>query len=182
VVSIHESCIIRPIDRAQKLADCIGCSWKGNKESRWSKFSRNEPLFLDTKHPVFAGLPKSIRFNDESYWNMIQRDKVEVVGAVVTAANSEKQSFAEVLRSKGVRGQAFWTYTSGKGRVFGTTTGHFTYTYHDPMYRLLLARGIAWALEEKPGAFIPIVFDGITDDKGMVGTRDTMMNYRNRKK
>ena len=182
VVSIHESCIIRPIDRAQKLADCIGCSWKGNKESRWSKFSRNEPLFLDTKHPVFAGLPKSIRFNDESYWNMIQRDKVEVVGAVVTAANSEKQSFAEVLRSKGVRGQAFWTYTSGKGRVFGTTTGHFTYTYHDPMYRLLLARGIAWALKEKPGAFMPIVFDGITDDKGMVGTRDTMMNYRNRKK
>ena len=182
VVSIHESCIIRPIDRAQKLADCIGCSWKGNKESRWSKFSRNEPLFLDTKHPVFAGLPKSMRFNDESYWNMIQRDKVEVVGAVVTAADSEKQSFAEVLRSKGIRGQAFWTYTSGKGRVFGTTTGHFTYTYHDPMYRLLLARGIAWALEEKPGAFMPIVFDGITDDKGMVGTRDTMMNYRNRKK
>ena len=182
VVSIHESCIIRPIDRAQKLADCIGCSWKGNKESRWSKFSRNEPLFLDIKHPVFAGLPKSMRFNDESYWNMIQRDKVEVVGAVVTAANSEKQSFAEVLRSKGIRGQAFWTYTSGKGRVFGTTTGHFTYTYHDPMYRLLLARGIAWALEEKPGAFMPIVFDGITDDKGMVGTRDTMMNYRNRKK
>jgi len=182
VVSIHESCIIRPIDRAQKLADCIGCSWKGNKESRWSKFSRNEPLFLDTKHPVFAGLPKSMRFNDESYWNMIQRDKVEVVGAVVTAANSEKQSFAEVLRSKGIRGQAFWTYTSGKGRVFGTTTGHFTYTYHDPMYRLLLARGIAWALKEKPGAFMPIVFDGITDDKGMVGTRDTMMNYRNRKK
>ncbi len=182
VVSIHESCIIRPIDRAQKLADCIGCSWKGNKESRWSKFSRNEPLFLDTKHPVFAGLPKSMRFNDESYWNMIQRDKVEVVGAVVTAADSEKQSFAEVLRSKGIRGQAFWTYTSGKGRVFGTTTGHFTYTYHDPMYRLLLARGIAWALEEKPGAFMPIVFDGITDDKGMVGTMDTMMNYRNRKK
>jgi len=182
VVSIHESCIIRPIDRAKKLAGCIGCSWKGNKDSRWSKFSRNEPLFLNTKHPVFAGLPKSMRFNDESYWNMIQFDKVEVIGAVGTAANSEDQSFAEVLRSKGVRGQAFWTYTSGKGRVFGTTTGHFTYTYHDPMYRLLLVRGIAWALEEKPGAFMPIVFAGITDDKGMVGTKDSMMNYRNRKK
>ena len=182
VVSIHESCIIRPIDRAHKLAGCIGCSWKGNKDSRWSKFSRNEPLFLNTKHPVFAGLPKSMRFNDESYWSMIQRDKVEVIGAVGTSANTDAQSFAEVLSSKGVRGQAFWTYTSGKGRVFGTTTGHFTYTYHDPMYRLLLVRGIAWALEEKPEAFMPIVFAGITDDKGMVGTKDTMMNYRNRKK
>ena len=182
VVSIHESCIIRPIDRAHKLAGCIGCSWKGNKDSRWSKFSRNEPLFLNTKRPVFAGLPKSIRFNDESYWDMIQRDTVEVVGVVGTSANTEAQSFAEVLSAKGTRGQAFWTYTSGKGRVFGTTTGHFTYTYHDPMYRLLLVRGIAWALEEKPGAFMPIVFAGITDDKGMVGTKDTMMNYKNRKK
>jgi len=182
VVSIHESCIIRPIDRAHKLAGCIGCSWKGNKDSRWSKFSRKEPLFLNTKHPVFAGLPKSMRFNDESYWNMIQRDKVEVIGAVGTPANTEDQSFEEVLSSKGARGQAFWTYTSGKGRVFGTTTGHFTYTYHDPMYRLLLVRGIAWALQEKPGAFMPIVFDGITDDNGMVGTKDSMMNYRNRKK
>ena len=182
VVSIHESCIIRPIDRAHKLADCIGCSWKGNKDSRWSKFSRKEPLFLDTKHPVFSGLPKSIRFNDESYWDMIQRDKVEVIGAIGTLANTENQSFAAVLETKGARGQAFWIYTSGQGRVFGTTTGHFTYTYHDPMYRLLLVRGIAWALEEKPEAFMPIVFDGITDEKGMVGTKDTMMNYRNRKK
>jgi len=182
VVSIHESCIIRPIDRARKLAGCIGCSWKGNKESRWSKFSRKEPLFLDTRHPAFAGLPKSMRFNDESYWNMIQRDEVKVIGTVGTSANKEDQSFAEILRSEGSRGQAFWTYASGKGRVFGTTTGHFTYTYHDPMYRLLLVRGIAWALEEKPGAFVPIVFDGITDDKGMVGTRDAMMNYKNRRK
>ena len=127
-------------------------------------------------------MPKSIRFNDESYWDMIQRDTVEVVGAVGTPANTEAQSFSEVLSAKGVRGQAFWTYTSGKGRVFGTTTGHFTYTYHDPKYRLLLVRGIAWALEEKPEAFMPIVFAGITDDKGMVGTKDTMMNYKNRKK
>ena len=33
VVSIHESCIIRPIERAHKLAGCIGCSWKGHKDS-----------------------------------------------------------------------------------------------------------------------------------------------------
>jgi hypothetical protein len=50
------------------------------------------------------------------------------------------------------------------------------------MYRLLLVRGIAWALEEKPEAFMPIVFAGITDEKGMVGTKDSMMDYRNRKK
>ena len=123
-----------------------------------------------------------MRFNDESYWNMIQRDKVRVIGAVGAPTNSEEQSFAEVLETKGARGQAFWTYALGKGRVFGTTTGHFTYAYHDPMYRILLARGIAWALKERPEAFMPIVFDGITDDEGMVGTKDSMMNYKNRRK
>ena len=84
-----------------------------------------------------------MRFNDESYWNMIQRDGVEVVGAVGTPANTDSQSFAEVLNSQGARGQAFWTYTLGKSPVFGTTTGQFTYTDHNPLYRLLLVRGIA---------------------------------------
>ena len=123
VVSIHESCIIRPIDRARKLADCIGCSWKGNKESRWSKFSRKEPLFLDTRHPAFAGLPKSMRFNDESYWNMIQRDEVKVIGAVGTSANKEDQSFAEILRSEGARDKPSGPTLQGKVASSGRRPG-----------------------------------------------------------
>ena len=74
------------------------------------------------------------------------------------------------------------TYTSGKGRVFGTTTGHYTYTYFDPMYRLILLRGIAWSLREDPAPFMALVFHGITNEQGLVDTTETMMNYRNRKK
>jgi trehalose utilization protein len=81
-----------------------------------------------------------------------------------------------------VRSHAFWTFTSGKGRVFGTTTGHYTYTFYDPMYRLLLLRGIAWTLKEDPAPFMPLVFHGITNNKGLVGTTDAMMDYKNRKK
>ena len=73
VVSIHESCIMRPLERAEKLAECIGCSWKGNRDSKWSKFGHEHPLFLDTEHPAFAGLPKSILLNDESYWNLLKQ-------------------------------------------------------------------------------------------------------------
>ncbi|MDC0326531.1 ThuA domain-containing protein, partial [bacterium] len=73
-----------------------------------------------------------------------------------------------------------WTYELGKGRVFGTTTGHFTYTYYDPVYRLLLMRGLGWVLNEDPAPLMPIVFEGITNDEGLVGTTDTMMNYKNR--
>ena len=182
VVSIHESCIMRPVEDAEKLADCIGCSWKGNRVSKWSKFGHSNPLFLKTKHPVFSGLPNSVKLNDESYWNLLTRGNVEVIGAVAPASLTEETNFAKILEHKDVRTQAFWTYTSGKGRVFGTTTGHFTYTYYDPIYRLLLLRGIAWSLNEDPAPFMPIVFEGITDDNGMVGTTDRMMNYKNRKK
>ena len=178
VVSIHESCIMRPIDQAERLAECIGCSWKGNRESKWSKFGHDYPLFLDTNHPAFTGLPKSIRLNDESYWNLLKGENVKVIGAL--NRDTESKSFAEILESDGVRSDAFWTYELGKGRVFGTTTGHFTYTYYDPVYRLLLMRGLGWVLNEDPAPLMPIVFEGITTDEGLVGTTDTMMNYKNR--
>jgi trehalose utilization protein len=127
-------------------------------------------------------LPKSVQLNDESYWNLLARDNVEVIGAIGSKANKDSTSFADVLKSKDVRSHAFWTFTSGKGRIFGTTTGHYTYTFYDPMYRLLLLRGIAWTLNEDPAPFMPLAFHGITNNKGLVGTTDTMMDYKNRKK
>jgi type 1 glutamine amidotransferase len=182
VVSLHESCIMRPLDHAEKLAGCIGCSWKGNKDSKWGRFDHQHKLFLDTTHPAFEGLPSTMKFNDESYWNLLTRDNVQVIGAIAPDTAREDQSFKEALVGDEARSQAFWTYTSGKGRVFGTTTGHFTYTFYDPMYRLLLMRGVAWSLDEKPGPFMPLVFAGITGEKDMVGTTDTMFDYKNRKR
>ena len=182
VVSIHESCIIRPLARAEKLAKCLGCSWKGNRDSHWGKFSHDHPLFLKTDHPAFKGLPELVRLNDESYWSLLKREEVEVIGTIAPAKDNAGASFEDVLRSSDARSEAFWTYSSGKGRVFGTTTGHYTYTYFDPIYRLLLLRGIAWCLEEDPAPFMPLVFHGITSAEGKVGTTDRMMNYRNRRK
>tara|TARA_B100001123_G_scaffold412589_1_gene510009 strand:- start:27 stop:884 length:858 start_codon:yes stop_codon:yes gene_type:complete len=182
VVSIHESCIVRPVERAEKLAGCIGCSWQGNRDSHWGKFSHDHPLFLKTEHPAFAGLPRSVLLNDESYWSLLKRDNVEVIGTIASRSNKDSAPFADILKSEGARSEAFWTYTSGKGRVFGTTTGHYTYTYYDPIYRLILLRGIAWSLKEDPAPFMPLVFHGITSEEGLVGTTDRMMNYRNRRK
>lgn len=182
VVSIHESCIIRPVGRAERLAGCLGCSWKGNRDSHWGKFSHDHPLFLKTEHPAFAGLPESVVLNDESYWSLLRANTVEVIGTIAPGKDNIGAAFEDILKSDDARSEAFWTYKSGKGRVFGTTTGHYTYTYFDPIYRLLLLRGIAWSLKEDPAPFMPLVFHGITDEKGMVGTTDSMMNYRNRRK
>ena len=121
-------------------------------------------------------------FNDESYWNLLKRDNVEVIGAIAPKLDNNIITFADILENEQVRSDAFWTYKSGKGRVFGTTTGHYTYTYFDPIYRLILFRGIAWSLKEDPGPFMPLVFQGITNEDDLVGTTDSMMNYKNRRK
>lgn len=182
VVSIHESCIMRPVEHAEKWASCIGASWKGNSISRWSKFNHDYPIYLETEHPAFKGLPSSVQLNDESYWNLLKRDQVEVIGAIAPAGDHK---FKDLLKKEDTRSDAFWTYTSGnnkKGRVFGTTTGHFTYTFHDPIYRLLLLRGMAWTINEDPAPFLPLVFKGITSEDDLVGTTDPMMDYQNRKR
>jgi hypothetical protein len=49
------------------------------------------------------------------------------------------------------------------------------------MYPLLLMRGIAWTLKEDPAPFMPLVFHGIANDKGLVGTTDSMLDYKNRR-
>jgi hypothetical protein len=37
---------------------------------------------------------------------------------------------------------------------------------------------MAWVLREKPDPFLPLVFEGITDEKGMVGTSDDMRAWK----
>jgi type 1 glutamine amidotransferase len=38
-----------------------------------------------------------------------------------------------------------WIRSVGKGRVFVCIPGHYTWTFDDPLFRLLLLRGISWA-------------------------------------
>jgi len=38
-----------------------------------------------------------------------------------------------------------WARTKGKGRVFVSIPGHYSWTFDDPLFRLLLLRGICWA-------------------------------------
>ena len=47
----------------------------------------------------------------------------------------------------------FWTREHGKGRVFVSIPGHFTWTFDDPLYRILLLRGIAWSAGESVDRF-----------------------------
>ena len=60
----------------------------------------------------------------------------------------------EVLAAAEVDGQArplVWTFQRGKSRVFGSITGHYTWTFDDPLFQILALRGMAWAAGEPIG-------------------------------
>jgi len=37
-----------------------------------------------------------------------------------------------------------WTTEVGGGRVFVSIPGHFTWTFDDPLFRIIVLRAIAW--------------------------------------
>jgi type 1 glutamine amidotransferase len=55
----------------------------------------------------------------------------------------------------------FWTHepTIG-GRVFVSIPGHFAWTFDDPIFRILLLRGIAWSADEPVDRFNKLVLPG----------------------
>ena len=44
--------------------------------------------------------------------------------------------------------------------MFVCIPGHFTWTFDDPLFRVLLLRGMAWAAGEPVDRFQPLVFPG----------------------
>jgi putative heme-binding domain-containing protein len=120
----------------EAFADRIGLAWRGGA----SKF-RHGPLELDftgSKHPIGRNLGK-LSLIDESYWNLAgDPKKVDVL-----ATGAEEGSPRPLI----------WVKEQGKGRVFVSIPGHYTWTFDDPLFRLLLLRGIAWAAGESVDRF-----------------------------
>jgi putative heme-binding domain-containing protein len=113
-------------DHVSGLAQIIGLAWQGGV----SKFRHGHLDLKIEPSPVSPNL-SSIEFIDESYWNLVGN----LVGAQVVASSVED----------GAARPQIWMRPYGKGRVFVCLPGHYTWTLDDPLYRLLLLRGICWA-------------------------------------
>jgi type 1 glutamine amidotransferase len=103
---------------------------------------RHGPVRLEIvagEHPICQGLPRQLRFYDEAYWP--PAPPVDPARVTVLAVSSEAGDAAAPPSPQPM----FWTCRSGRGRVFGCVLGHYTWTFDDPWFRLLLLRGIAWA-------------------------------------
>jgi putative heme-binding domain-containing protein len=118
------------------FAQRIGLAWIGGK----SRF-RHRPLEVDftgSRHPIARGFGK-LRLTDESYWDLTgDLAGIEILGAGVEDGKARP---------------LFWTRQQGKGRVFVSIPGHYTWTLDDPLYRILLLRATAWAAGEPVDRF-----------------------------
>jgi type 1 glutamine amidotransferase len=104
---------------------------------------RHGPVQLritDSEHPVCRGLPRTLAFFDETYWPPTPPLGTESI--TVLAVSEDDNGAGPAARAPQ---PIFWTYQRGPGRVFGCVLGHYTWTFDDPWFRLLLLRGIAWA-------------------------------------
>lgn len=106
---------------------------------------RHGPLRLDmhhTDHPIMRNL-ESMDLYDESYWLLTGDTKnVTLLASSVEDGASQPQ---------------VWSYLRGKGRVFVSIPGHYNWTFDDPVFRVLLLRGIAWTANEPVDRFNELV-------------------------
>lgn len=142
IVVLHSATIGNPI--TDQLAERIGLA----SDSVKTKYLHT-PIDLKivaTNNPIMRGLPKQIHFIDEPYWPMIgDTNKVEVLA---TAAQD------------GADWPMMWTFQKGKGRVFASIFGHYTWTWEDPIYQLIVLRAIAWAAGNDPASLESLVMAG----------------------
>jgi putative heme-binding domain-containing protein len=113
----------------EALASRIGLAWRGGS----SKFRHGA---LDLKlhaHPLAAGFAK-LDFVDESYWQLVGDEK-------------NIQLLATGLE-EGKPRPLIWTRQQGKGRIFVSILGHYTWTFDDPLFRLLVLRGVCWSANQ----------------------------------
>ncbi len=129
---------------APGFAQRIGLAWQGGK----SMF-RHGPLDLGfetgVRHPIGRNFAK-VHFHDESYWQLVGDPK-----RITLLAHGKEAGKDQPL---------FWTLEPAKGRVVVSIPGHFAWTFDDPLFRVLLLRGIAWAGREPVDRFNDLVTPG----------------------
>ena len=178
-VLLHPAVIVpQGMDITDQLAKLIGLAWEYNY-TRW-RHGEVALKIAAQEHPICLGLPDTIHLLDEAYWPLKgDRSKVTVL-ATSDEAVSPALSQVEGKDSEQTKPEPmFYAYQSGppprlasqdagagKGRVFSCILGHYTWTFDDPYFRILLLRGMAWAAGESPYRFDQLVTRGALIGKG----------------
>jgi len=130
-------------DQVQEFSKRIGyASWGGRIAFR------HGPLTLDihnTDHPIVRNF-EQLQLYDESYWKLTGQPQ----DVTLLATSTED----------GMPTPQMWTTEKGNGRVFVSIPGHYSWTFDDPLFRILLLRGTAWTAQEPIDRFNDLVTPG----------------------
>ena len=127
-------------ERVADFSTRIGLASKGG-----SIKYRHGPLTLDihnTDHPIVRNVDR-LQLYDESYW-MLTGD---VKNVTLLGTSTEDNEATPQL----------WAYEKGRGRVFVSIPGHYSWTFDDPIFRAVLLRAIAWTANEPIDRFNELV-------------------------
>ncbi len=122
------------------LAARLGRAWGPGARFR---HGQEELRFLP--HEITAGFG-SATLVDETYWKL--------------TGDFGDSSVLATTMEEGERQPQVWALTQGEGRVFVCIPGHFTWTFDDPLYRILLLRGLCWAAHQPVDRFAELVTVG----------------------
>ena len=97
-------------------------------------------------HPITRGFDR-FAILDESYWSLQgDAESVRTLGTAFEAGENHPQ---------------FWTTEPFAGRVFVSIPGHYSTSFDDPLFRLLLLRGTAWSVKEPEHCFDELSLIGV---------------------
>ncbi|MEI6714480.1 MAG: ThuA domain-containing protein [Verrucomicrobiota bacterium] len=134
---------------AEALASRLGAAWKippakyRHGASEW---------ILDKTHPLAGGFDQ-FQIPDESYWHLTG-DLGAAKANILATSVEENESTPQM-----------WTREVGPGRVFVSVPGHFTWTHDDPLYRILILRGLMWTAKEPLDRLAPLSVIGARVEK-----------------
>ena len=128
---------------APDLATRLGLAW--GKGSRYRHGAKD--WILDLGHPLAVGF-KQWELPDESYWNMtgdLEHAKTRVLASSIEESEPRPQ---------------MWTREVGHGRIFVSIPGHYSWTFDDPLYRILVFRGFMWVARQPLDRLAPLTIIG----------------------
>ena len=125
-------------DNGDEVAKYLGIYWGAGAKFRHGHLDLE---FADKPKEAFLrGLAgKKLHFHDEAYWRLTgDASRLDVLASDMEDDGDGKQ----------VRVPLIWNLQSGKGRVHVNILGHYNWTFNDPLFRILVLRGIAWAADQ----------------------------------
>lgn len=129
---------------APGFAQRIGLAWQGGR----AKFRHgliDLGFHTGASHPITRNFGRT-QFYDESYWQL--------------SGDRSKITLLATGPEDGADQPLFWTIEPSQGRVFVSILGHFSWTFDDPHFRILILRAIAWSAQQPIDRFNDLALPG----------------------